>query len=348
MSDFGDKSGAYSSKGYDYQRLIATYYLIVKEAREIEYEVDGEDVLIINEDPNRDSLEYIQAKCKSTGSFSLSGFSTQVFPQFWDAYSKALINYADKAIYCTLITSVAWDLKLKMLMNACINLRERGLTLSQIEPTALKRQFDSMKRGKDIEQFGRFLWGLGMIHTFPPDHVKGKIIDYMTSCGVSEPRSKLEQVISHISEIGQGRITRRQIEGIVGNNLIKIEESSDNHSYSQIQIGEILTNLEAAKSKYGTKEEVPDEGGLCRNMAYPVDQASKVIQYQLEEKGRTSDFPSEEIQEAYEITLSDAEKAREEAHTIASIRWELWSHETRYTQRISSMQKTANAFGINI
>lgn len=348
MSDFGDKSGVYSSKGYDYQRLIAAYYLIVKKAREIEYEVDGEDILIINEDPNRDSLEYIQAKCKSTGSFSISEFSTNVFPQFWDAYSKALINYADKAIYCTLIINVAWSLDLKQFTNACANLRERGLMISQFEHSTLKRKFDSMKRGKDAEQFRKFLWGLKMIHTFPPDHVRDKIIDYMASCGVSEPRSKLGQVIYHISEIGQGRITRRQIEGIVGNDLIKIEESSDNHSYSQTQIGEILTNLETAKSKYGTEEEFPDEERIYRDMTYPVDQASKVIQYQLEEKGRASDFPSEETQEAYEITLSDTEKAREEAQTIASQRLELWVHETRYTQRISSMQKTANDFGINI
>ena len=344
MSDFGDKSGAYSSKGYDYQRLIAAYYLIVKKAREIEYEVDGEDILIINEDSNRDSLEYIQAKCKSTGSFSLSEFSNTVFPQFWDAYSGALSNYADKGIYCTLITNVAWSLDLKKFTNACANLRERGLMINQFEHSTLKRKFDSMKRGKDAEQFRKFLWGLKMIHTFPPDHVKDKIIDYMASCGASEPRSKLGQVIYHISEIGQGRITRRQIEDIVGNDLIKIEESSDNHSYSQAQVGEILTNLETAKSKYGTEEEFPDKERIYRDMTYPVDQASNVIQYQLEEKGRASDFPSEETQEAYEITLSDAEKAREEAQTIASQRVELWLHETRYTQRISSMQKNCKRF----
>lgn len=347
-SDFGEKSGVASSKGYDYQKLIATYYLIVYEAREIEYEADGEDITIINEDSNRNSVEYIQAKCKSTGAFTLSDFYQKVFQQFWHAYSNAVSEHSDKGIYCTLVTNVAWDNKLKKFMDGCRLVRERGYTLNNFRSymKIAERQYNLMKGNKPNEQFWRFLWGLKMLHTFPPEHVKDKIINYMISCGISEPRSKLAQVINYISELGQGRITRRQIENIAGN-LTPIKEVSDNPIYSEVQINKILSELKIAKSNYETKEEIPDQERIFRDLTSPVEKASKLIIHRLEEKSRTSDT-SPEFQEAREIIISDAEKAREEAQTIASLRSELWIHEKKYTQRISSMQQTAKDFGIGL
>lgn len=344
MSDFGDKSGVSSARGYDYQKLIAAYYLIVKGAREIEYEVDGEDILIINEDPNRDSLEYIQAKCESTGTFTLSDFSRNVFPQFWHAFSDAIEQYPEKAIYCTLITSVTWQHDLKRFMTNCKKVRERGLTLREFEHPAIKRQFDSMKSGK--EDFGRFLWGLGLVHTFPPNHVKDKILSYMANCGVLQTRSKLAQVINFISEIGQGRITRRQIEELLSNNLIPTTEPSDKYTYSESQINKILSELETTKSKYLTGGELPDEEETYREMTEPVDKASRVIHNLLDKIVLNTEYSSKEIETLDKIILSDTEKAREEAQTIARLRSELWISKTRFTKRISSMQRTAEDFGL--
>lgn len=350
MSDFGDKSGVSSAKGYDYQRLIAAYYLIVKKAREIEYEADGEDITIINEDPNRDSIEYIQAKCKSTGSFTLAMFKKDVFPQFWNAFSKASEKNPDKAIRCTLFTNVAWDLTLKKFINGCKLIYERGLTLNDFERSMkiADRTYHSMKGNKDRDQFLRFLWGLKMEKTFPPDHVKEKISSYMSSCGISEPRLKLALVINHISEIGQGRITRRQIEDLVDNKLTPLREASDKPIYSEAQIGKILSGLETVKSKYRTEKELPDKEFIYRSMTSPVEKASKLFINQLEEKGRTSDSSTTELQEACEIILSDAQKAKEEAQTVAGLKSELYIHEIGYTQRISSMRKTARDFGIEL
>ena len=350
MSDFGDESGVSSAKGYDYQRLIAAYYLIVKEAREIEYEADGEDITIINEDPNRSSVEYIQIKCISIGSFTLSDFSRKVFPQFWDAYSKAMTKHPDKGIYCTLVTNIAWDRTLKKFMDEHKRMRERGLTLTEFERSmkTVDRTYHSMKGNKPDDQFRRFLWGLNMIYTFTPEHVRERISSYMSSCGVSEPRSKLVRIIDHISEVGQGIITRRQIEDIVNNKLAPIRDTSDRPIYSEAQISKIFSELKIAKSKYETEEEFPDVEGIYRDMTRPVGKASEVIVHLLEEKDRTSDFSSQEIQDASDIIRSDTEKAREDAQTIASLKTNLWTHEKRYTQRITSMQKTAKDFGIKL
>ncbi len=350
MSDFGDKSGVSSARGYNYQKLVAAYYLIVKEAREIEYEADGEDITIINEDPNRDGIEYIQAKCISAGAFTLSEFSKKVFPQFWSAYTKALKEHSGKGIFCTLVTNVAWDNKLKKFMDGCRLMHERGFTLTDFERhmKIADRIYHSMKGSKPNEQFWRYLWGMKMLPMFPSDHVKDKIINYMTSCGVSEPRSKLALIINHISEVGQGRITRRQIEDILGSNLTPIEEKSDKHIYTDAQIKKILSTLEAAKSKYATEKETPDQESIYRAMASPVERTSELLIYKLGEKSRTSDYSSLELQEAHEIILSDTKKAKEEAQTVASLKSELWLHEMKYGQRISSMKKTAKDFGINL
>jgi hypothetical protein len=344
MSDFGDISGVSSAKGYDYQKLIAAYYLIVKGAREIEYEVDGEDILIINEDPNRNSFEYIQVKCESTGTFTLSDFSRNVFPQFWSAFSDAIEKYPDKRICCTLITSVTWQLDLKTLMTTYKKMRERGVTLEEFDHTTIKRQVDSMKSGKD--QFGRFVWGLRMVHTFPPDHVKDNILEYMANCGVLQTRSKLAEVINFISEKGQGRITRRQIEELLSNNLIRTTESSDKCTYSESQINKILSDLETTKSKYWTEGEFPDEDETYREMTEPVKKASKVILNRLNENTTNSEYAPHEILTLREIILSDTEKAQEEAQTISRLRTELWICGTRFNKKIDSMKKTAESFGI--
>ncbi len=289
MSDFGDISGVAAAKGYNYQQLIAAYYLIVEEVREIEYEADGEDINVINEDSNRNSIEYIQAKCISTGSFTFTKFKKDVFPQFWNAYNKGKEKYPDKAIYCTLITNVSWDRTLKIFMRACIKLQERGSSLSEFERSinVIKRQYDSIKSGND-DDFRRFLWGQKTIYTFPSNHVKEKILNYISSCGISEPNSKLAKIINHISEVGQGVITRRQIEDLLGKNLVPIKNSSDKPIYSASQIDRILTDLEISKSKYGAEDELPDDELKYRSMTVPVEKASKFVLHKLDEQVGTS------------------------------------------------------------
>jgi hypothetical protein len=252
--DFGDKSGASSDKGYQYQKLIAAYYLVVRDVREIEYEADGEDITIINEDPNRDSIEFIQAKYMETGSFTFPKFIDDVFPQFWGAFNKALDKYPSKAIYCTLVSNVAWDRHAKIFMDRCFDLRQRGLTLLEIEHSMkpILRQYQLMKRGLDENKFRRFLWGLGMVPSFPQEHIRDKILKHISDCGISEPHSKLSSIIDYVSGIGQGRITKQQIEHKIGRDLNPVTSKLDRPIYSDIQIRNIVNDLNKAKTSYGT------------------------------------------------------------------------------------------------
>lgn len=350
MSDFGDISGVAADKGYNYQKLIAAYYLIVREVREIEYEADGEDINIINEDSNRNSIEYIQAKCISTGSFTLAKFKNDVFPQFWDAYIEGKGKHPEKAIYCTLVTNVSWDKTLKKFMDVCKKLRERGSSLVEIERSmnVIKRQYDSMKSGKDNEEFRRFLWGQKTIHTFPSNHIKEKLLSYISSCGISEPNSKLAVIIDHISGVGQGVITRRQIEDLIDKDLVPIKDISDKPIYTTQQIDSILSDFEISKSKYGAEDELPDEERKYRSMTVPVERASKFALHQFDELIGTSNSSYSELKEAREIIVSDSQKAKEEAETIAQLEGETWIHKKRYAQRITSIQKTARDFGIKL
>lgn len=342
-SDFGDKSGVSSVKGYDYQKLIAAYYLIVKETREIEYEADGEDITIINEDANRDSIEYIQAKWLSTGAYTLSNFSRDVFPQFWSVHTGAVSKYIGKGLYYTLITNVVPDIKLKKFMDGCEHIRNRGLTLSEFE-SAIKfadHTYQSMRHDKPNDQFLKFLWGLKFLQNFTPDYIKEKIINYILNCGISNPAQKLTLIMGRISEVGQGRITRRQIEEITGN-LTPISQEPVRPIYSNDQINKIRLDLEIVKSTYGTESEMPDFEGIFRDMTTPIERASMFVTHQL---NMTSGICS---QEAQEIILSDKEKAKEEARLIAKLKGDLWLSEKRYLQRICSIQKTARDLGLEL
>lgn len=350
MSGFGDISGVAAAKGYDYQKLIAAYYLIVEGVREIEYEADGEDITIINEDSNRNSIEYVQAKSLSTGSFTLARFKKEVFPQFWDAYIEGKEKHPGKAIYFTLFTNVSWDNTLKTFMRGGDKLRNRGSTLIEIEPSMnnIKRLYNSMKSGKNQADFRQFLWGQKTRHTFPSSHIKEKILNYILSCGISESNSKLSIIINHISDVGQGVITRRQLEDLIGKDLVPIKDISDKPIYASQQIDKILSDLKKSKSTYGTEDELPDEEGEYRSMTVPVENASKFVLHQLDDQMITSNSSYPELKEASDIILSDSQKAKEEAETIAKLESETWIHRKRYTQRIASIQKTASDFGIEL
>ncbi|MDO9096846.1 MAG: hypothetical protein Q7U60_01810 [Candidatus Methanoperedens sp.] len=343
--DFGEKSGVSSEYGYYYQKLIAAYYLIVQEAREIEYEADGEDVTIINEAPNRDSIEYIQVKYMEAGSFSFTKFTTDVFPQFWDAFIKALEKDSSKAIYCSLVSNVAWGKDLKLFMDRCFKLQKSGLSLHDFDRSlTILRRYPSMKSGRNPEDFRRFIWGLNTITSFSPDYVRDKILKYISECGISEPHSKLALIINHISEVGQGRITRRQIEDLIHSNLTLAKSRLDKPIYSSAQISNILEGLNKANSNYGTRKKIPDTEDIIRSMTSPIEKASMVFINSLEEKGKTSDIRGECI-EACDIIKSDAQKAKEHAIAIADLKCKLWMHQIKYTQRIKSMQTTYINFG---
>jgi hypothetical protein len=346
-SNLDEIGGVSSAKGYEYQKLIASYYLTVKEAREIEYETYGEDITIVNEDSDYNSLEFIQAKNLGMGSFTLPTYAKKVFPQFWEAHESALEKYPDKALLCTLYTSVTWNKDLKIFMESCKNYREKGITIDELNHSMkiIDRQYRAMKGGKDHRAFNRWLWGARIVHTFPPEHIKDKIVGYLKSCGIPEPRQKLGLIMSHISEVSQGRITRRQIEEVISGELKPIEIGLEKPKYSDIEMNDILLKLKAAKFKYGAEGDIPDKERNAANMILPIKKGTNLIKNLLSDK-RTLGYSLEDIEEANEIIVSDAHKANEAAEKVAVLEFDLWLARKNYAQRISSIIEQANNFGI--
>lgn len=348
MSDFGDTSGVSSSAGYGYQKLLAAYYLIVKGVREIEYEADGEDISLINEDRNRKSIEYIQAKDKSTGEFSLSKYRNEVFPQMWTAFTKALEKNEEKSIYCTLITSVALSLDLKTFMDLCEKLRDRGYSIDSFHsnPT-VKRQFDAMKTDRDEKILQRFLWGAKVIPSFTYEHIEHLIISYLNGCNVREPRKKLALVKDYISEKRQGVITRNRIIDIVESELIPIKETSSS-TYNEDEVKRTLAILNTTKSKYSPVGEYPDIDAIYRDMTQTVERAAEGLLSYLDASDNTVTSTAYIAEEIREIIVADKDKAKEEAQICAELENQLWTHRKKYEQRTNSMMQTARDFGIGI
>lgn len=347
-SDFGDTSGVTSGIGFHYQKIVAIYYLVVEEAREIEYEPDGQDISIINENRNRNSVDYIQVKHLGTGSFSLADFYKKVFPQLWDAYSGALTRYNDKAIYCTLFTNVAWHDTLRDFAICCEKqLHDRGMPFSQFESSIPKRKsYETIKLGKDEDEFKRFLWGFKVISSFTLEHVKDKIIAYMKSCEIRDPQTAIAVIEAHIDKIGQGPITRRQIEELIGHNLTPTKSTTNESIYTDSDIVKILSDLDETKSKYVPESDYPDKEALLRDMTQPVKKVSKALNYHLSEKSNAPDYSSEEITEAREITISDEKKALDKAREFVDLQSKLWACGMDFGSSLTSMKKTANRFGI--
>lgn len=348
MSDFGDTSGVSSNAGYDYQKLLAAYYLIVNAVREIEYEVDGEDISLINDDRNRESIEYIQAKDLSTGHFSFNKYRIDVFPQMWNAFTKTLERNEEKAIYCTLITSVALSPDLKTFMDLCEKHRNRGYPIDSFNSNSLiKRQFDLMKGGLDQTKFQRFLWGAKVIPSFTSDHIEVLIISHLAKCNVREPRKKLALVKDYISKKGQGVITRANIQDVVGSELIPIKETSSS-VYNEDEVKRRLATLNVAKSKYCPVEEYPIIDAIYRDMTFPVERAAEGLLSHLDASDNTMTSSAYNAEESREIIVADRNKAKEEAQKCADLQSELWMHQKKYVQSINSMMQTARYFGIDV
>ncbi|PAV14418.1 hypothetical protein ASJ81_13915 [Methanosarcina spelaei] len=350
MSGFGDTSGVTSEKGYNYQKLVAVYYLIANGVSEIEYEVDGEDISIINEGPDRNSIEYIQVKQLSTGSFSLGKFRADVFPQLWNAYITALEKHSDKAILSTLVTNVSWDNSLRRFYQNCNSLHEQGISFTQFEGSLkfCERDYKKMKNGREREELNRFFWGFNIQHSFTLEQIQSKIVESMNKSNVREPRTELAKIMQFFSEKQQGRITRRQIEQLIGKDLKPIVNNEENTSYSKPEIHKSLLDLETIKTKYGVKEDYSDKDDLIRNMVSPVRKASKRFIYHIDSLKGISDFPLEEIDEACDIISSDLNRVQVTASKIAELKNDLWLHETNYKHAIVSMQQTAAKFGIEL
>jgi len=346
IKKFGDQSGVTSAQGYEYQKLVAIYYLIVQEASEILYEVDGEDFAIINEDVNRDSIEYIQVKKISVGSFSLAKFKSDVFPQFWSAYSDAVDKHKDKAIFSTLIISCQWDASFKLFIENCTKLRICGMTSQEFESAINPhlKIYQSMRKSKNPQKFFRFLWGLKLIQSFNQEYVEMSIIDYLKSCNIRQPREKLAIIKNIISETGQGRITRNQIEEKINEKLAPAETKEKQPVFSVEQLHSIFDGLEKSRVKYGFEGTLEDEEKMFRDMYQPINRSKKAI-LNLYEKRKSEDIDLDVAEELYHVTLTDCLSAEQDAKTIASLTNKLCYHKLRYGNRIKSLQSTAYELG---
>ncbi|OPX80445.1 MAG: hypothetical protein A4E45_00065 [Methanosaeta sp. PtaB.Bin039] len=340
-TEFGEASGATSARGYDYQLLVGAYYLVVDEVREVEYEVDGEDITIINEEPNRLSVVYIQAKYLDYGSFTLANYAANVFPQFWTAFETAVKEHTDKSIGCILVTNASWDRNLKMFIESCNDLK-RGLTLSEIErnmPKTAIKSYQKMRKGKEKDIFQRLLFGLDVNYSWTESMLRDGIINYMQKCQIPEPNKKLGLIKNYILEVGQGLITRRKIEDIIECQLKPISTSSIRAPVE----GDVKRSLELLaekRSRLDLRSEYPDSESVYRDMTMGLRDAGDVIKSGILSKGGTSSITSEYAN----IVDSDVEKAHENAQSIARLKKELWIQQKEFEQRLTSIERIANEF----
>ena len=348
MLPFGEISGVAGSGGYEYQKLVAIYYLLVQNSREIEYEVDGEDIAIINEDPNRLSVEYIQCKYLSTGSFSLSKFSNEVFPQLWNAFNEQYRTHPDKAIYSTLFTSVTWDISLKKFCENCKKIRDSGFSALDFEksiPHSDIRIYQSMRKNKDPDLYWRFLWGIDVTYGQSQELIERNIIDFLRQCDVKAPREKIAQIKEFISKKGQGTITKRQIEQLIDCDLNPREENQISFDYDTVQIGKLMSSLNEASSKFGYNGNIDDEVELFRERYFPVESVAKTLIKYCDFKKQNDQVAFENIERASQIIISDQQGSFDEAKEIANLKVQLKSREKRYSDRIISIKKTAKSIG---
>ena len=346
-TNFGDESGVASAQGYEYQKLVAIFYLVVNEAREIVYEVDGEDFAIYNEDVNRDSIEYIQVKKVTVGSFSLAKFKNEVFPQLWNAFENAIKIHNDKAIISTLIISCQWDDSLKHFFENCSKLSKYGMTAQEFEaaiPNNNKKLYHDMRKSKNPQKFFKFLWGLHLVQSFNQELVELLIIDYLKSCNIKQPLVKLAIIKSFIAGIKQGRITRNQIEDKIQEKLEPAINGYREPIFSEQQYHSIFTNLEKTRISYGFEGPIIDEDELFRDIYRPIERTKLALTDLYETRKDISKDPYL-LDELHHLSISDCQSAESEARNIAKLTNKLYYHKTRLDNRIKSIQKTADELG---
>lgn len=221
MSQGTDDGGVIAEDGFRYQKIVALYFLIVKKVREIEYEMDGQDFTIINENIERSSLEYIQCKNHSSGSITPSDFFNLILPQLWKAFNIALQKYNDKkAIYSVLFTNVANSSDIQFLIEVCREIRLKGINLDDFErkiqtKTKLRKYYFKFKNEKDFKDLYRFLWGLDINYSITEEFLQKQIEHVLYKNGIEITEKTLFPLIGLFSKKTKEIITLSQIEDIL-------------------------------------------------------------------------------------------------------------------------------------
>jgi hypothetical protein len=248
-------------------------------------------------------------------------------------------------IKCTLITNVSWDRNLKSFIEACNKLK-RGLCLKDIAKellgTAVK-PYQKMRKNKKEIEFQRFLFGLDVNYTWTEQLLEDSIIEYLKKCRVPDPHNKLGLIKVHIQNVGQGVVTRRRIEDVIGYTLSPIDCVSES-AFADEEIKKTLELLEEKKSKCRIESDYPDKGSIFRDMTLGLKNAGDVIKFAISKNSGTDSNTLEFI----EIIDSDIEKAHQDAESIASLEVELWTCKKKYNQRLTSIEKTAKIFDIKL
>ncbi|WP_292370474.1 hypothetical protein [Methanoregula sp. UBA64] len=343
-----DSGGINGQKGYSYQSVLALYYLIVKESREIEWECDGEDFTVINEEDSYKSINFIQAKHQNTGSFSLAQFKNEVFPQFWRAFLSGVREHSEKLICCTLVTDIAQNHDLKVFGDAGKKIRESGWRLSDVEKSTqtIKHYFQSMRKGKKPEDFKRFLFGLKIIDKFTADQMQLEIANYLKDCGVSGPKSKIREMLQFIVEKDQGLITRTELENLAGKRLSRIITGELSAPPSKNEISSALLSLSRIKQTYcETPSTFPDKDTMYRDLTTSVFTTTKVLEGVITNSSKFS-VTQQDIDQYISITVSDRHHIEEESKKIVDLEEQLWISKTKFKQSLSSIEKTFSYFEI--
>jgi hypothetical protein len=62
-----DRGGIINERGMYYQKLCVAYFIVVNRVDEVQYEVFGEDFVMINQLPKSPAIEFVQCKTKEAG-----------------------------------------------------------------------------------------------------------------------------------------------------------------------------------------------------------------------------------------------------------------------------------------
>lgn len=208
-------SGVVAKKGFRYQDIIVAYKLVIKNFKEINYEIEGADYIHDHYNNRQDVnvIKFHQCKYQETGQYNVSSFFKGVLPTFINIYKDH--NEHDKALYFILETNQTFAPMLRNFFTYCYSLSRNRISYQKFIGNIQRFRQINTPFQREIKKLGpsernRFLRGIRGSQ-IQCEIMITEIIEYLKIRFPNDYENKLLTILGYVFNQNQGIISRQEL-----------------------------------------------------------------------------------------------------------------------------------------
>lgn len=220
MEKSNRRGGAANIRGIRYQLYYAIYRFLSLDTTEILLEWLDEDVVIINEDKSKPSMEFTQCKSIGAGGLRYSTFYNEILKRFIEIFEKLKKEESETKYSFIVACNKGLEANLER-FSKIPELLQKGVPVEAIEKvygrTLLSKICDKnyIKERPAINLF-YFIQFLGFLPNLDETSLIEEIKKCLISFGCLNPDKDIDRILSYFIKKESGKITKNQLKNDLG------------------------------------------------------------------------------------------------------------------------------------